>query len=78
MRANSISPEKLDALKAEREDLSKQIAVVRKELAVANGALTSHEEIRRKLKAQRELSIRRLEAEKSKQQNKKRERGITR
>jgi len=78
MRAKSITPEKLDTLKAERDDLSKQLAAVRKELAVANGALTSHEEIWRKLKAQRELAIRRLEAEKSKQHNKKRERGITR
>ena len=69
MRAKSITPEKLDALKVERNDLSKQLAAVRKELAVANGALTSHEEIRRKLKAQRELAIRRLEAEKTKQQN---------
>ena len=77
MRAKSVTPEKLDALKAERDALSKQLVTVRKELAVASGALTGHEEIRRKLKAQRELAIRRLEAEKSKQQNKKRERGIT-
>jgi hypothetical protein len=78
MRAKSVTPEKLDALKAERDDLSKQLAAVRKELAVAHGALTSHEENRRKLKAQRELANRRLEEEKTKQKNKKRERGITR
>jgi len=77
MRAKSITPEKLDALKAERDALSKQLAAVRKELAVAHGVLSGHEEIRRKLKAQRELALRQVEAEKTKQQNKKRERGIT-
>jgi hypothetical protein len=72
------TPEQLESLQSERDDLSKQILAVRKELAIATAAQKSAEEIRRKLQAQREFEKQRLEAEKAKQQNKNKERGHSR
>ena len=67
------SPEKLAELKFERDDLSKQIKVIRKELFLANSVLTEREDIRRKLQEQRKLEKQYLENEKTKAQQRKRE-----
>jgi len=60
------TPEKLAGFKSERDDLSKQIKVIRKELFLANSVLTEREEIRRKLQAQRGLGKQYLEKDKPK------------
>ena len=70
------TPEKLAELKTERDTLSAEIKVIRGELFLAGSAQREHEEIRRKIQAQRELDVRQREQEKSQIQNK--ERGYSR
>ena len=63
------SPEKLAELKSERDDLSVEIKVIRKDLFLLDCVRKEREEIKRKIIAQRELESRRHEAEKIKTKN---------
>lgn len=68
------TPEKLQKLKSERDELSSQIKIIRKELFYANDVSAQWRDIRDKVRAQRELQARQITQEKLKQQNRKKER----
>ena len=68
------TPEKLQELKSERDGLSSQIKIIRKELFYANDVFLRSHEIREKLRAQREFQTHQINEEKAKQ-NKNKGRG---
>ena len=71
------TPEKMVELKSDRDKLSAEIKVIRRELFYAGDIEKRHEEIREKLRAQREYQAKQLEQQ-NPQQNKNKERGYTR
>ena len=70
------TPEQKEALTEQRNELSAEIKMIRRELFYAGSVEKQHEDIRRKIRVQREFESRRLEAEKTKTKNK--ERGFVR
>jgi SMC interacting uncharacterized protein involved in chromosome segregation len=80
LRAKSITPEKAETLRAERDDLSVQIKTVRNEVKLATAVSDRWQDISEKIRRQREFEAKQREVEKSKQQskNKNRERGYAR
>lgn len=66
------TPKKLAELKSERDELSKQITALRKEVKTAQGVLTGWEDVRRKIREQRELDKQYFDREKQQSQQRKR------